>query len=669
MRKLTRLSNIRLDRGARCWVTVVTLIAAMACNRSPEAVAPQEAARPSILLVTLDTTRADAIGPNTPAFNSVAQRGRSFRNAYAAVPQTLPSHATMLTGLYPAGHRVHENARALDPAIPLVSERLKAAGYRTAAFVSSFSIARRFGLARGFDVYDDEFAAGAVERNAKETTDRALAWLKANAGQPYFLWVHYFDPHAPHQPPSPFQGYRGEVEYMDSQLARLLAAFDGAVILASDHGEGLGDHGESQHGYLVYQPTMHVPMAIAGPGITPGPSDAPVSTRRVFHTILDFAGLSADHSLRGNAQEEVVMGEAMLPFLQFGWQPQVMAVDGARKAILAGRLETYDVATDPGEKHDLGEAAGIARPMRQALRDYPIPSLATDAAAAENLDDEARKQLASLGYITSAVKPVVRKDAPRPADKVHLFPLIEEATGLFVTQQYARCLPLLQRIVKEDPYNLEATLRLAVAHSTLGHEEEALAAFWRAEDIAPPDSADVRTYLALHYARGKEWPKAVPMLERITAEEPDRLPPLEALAVLRERQGRVREATYLRKKIYTLRTPTVAELRVLGAMQMSTELTGDAIATYEQLRSRNAAAFDNHLELGVLYLATGRLGDARTELDQVQPGHRDYAMALFKRAQVAVLLKEQDAPSRIEMARRFATPLTRELIARERLFQ
>ena len=659
---------MRMDRRARHWVTIVTLITALACDRSPETVAPQETARPSILLVTLDTTRADVIGVNTPAFHSVAQRGRTFRWAYATVPQTLPSHASMLSGLYPAGHGVHENARSLAANIPLVSERLKEAGYQTAAFVSSFSIARRFGLARGFDVYDDAFAAGAVERNAKETTDRALTWLESASSQPRFLWVHYFDPHAPYAPPAPFRGYRGEVEFMDSQLARLLAAFDGAIILVSDHGEGLGDHGESQHGYLVYQPTMHVPMAIAGPGVTAGTIDAPVSTRRVFHTILDFAGLATDHSLRGDAQE-VVMGEAMLPYLQFGWQPQVMAVAERRKGILAGRLETYDLAADPKEERDLGEGAEIPRTMRQALRDYPIPSLEADAAAAQNLDDEARKQLASLGYVTSSVKPVIRKDAPRPADRTQLFPLIEQATGLFVTQQYAKCIPLLDRILLEDPYNLEAALRLAVAHSTLGHDQQALEAFWRAEKIAPNDSPDVRTYLALHYARGKEWGKAVPMLERITTEDPNRLPPLEALALLRERQGRPREAILLRQKVYALRHPSDGELRHLGALQMAAGDTEGATSTFELLRTRQGSAFDNHLELGVLYLAARRMDDARAELDQVQPGHRDYAMALFKRAQVAVLLKEQDAPSRIEMARRFATPLTRELIARERLFQ
>src|SRR6266540_3941498 len=160
-------------------------------------------ARPSIMLVTLDTTRADAIGPeatgiDTPAFSELAARGRRFRQAYATVPETLPSHASIMTGLYPAGHGVHENARTLPGSHPVLAERLRSAGYGTAAFVSSFVLARRFGLARGFDVYDDEFPPGLAERTARETTDRVLAYLDRESRRPLLLWVHYYDPHHPY---------------------------------------------------------------------------------------------------------------------------------------------------------------------------------------------------------------------------------------------------------------------------------------------------------------------------------------------------------------------------------------------------------------------------------------------------------------------------------------
>ncbi|HEX2060143.1 MAG TPA: sulfatase, partial [Thermoanaerobaculia bacterium] len=265
---------------------IVCVLFALACREKPAA----EAARPSILLVTLDTTRADAMGANTPAFEALAARGQRFTSAYATVPQTLPSHASMMTGLYPAGHGVHENARFLSESHPLLAEKLKGAGYATAAFVSAFAVARRFGLGRGFDVYDEDFGAGLAERNAKATTDRAIAHLQSASG-PQFLWVHYYDPHFPYL----HGGYAGEVAFMDQQLGRLVQAFEQrapgphGIIVVADHGEGLGDHGEDQHGNLLYQSTMHVPFVIVGPGVVPGTNATPVSTRRVFHTVMRWA--------------------------------------------------------------------------------------------------------------------------------------------------------------------------------------------------------------------------------------------------------------------------------------------------------------------------------------------------------------------------------------------
>jgi arylsulfatase A-like enzyme len=303
------------------------------------------AVRPWILLVTLDTTRADAIGPEadgieTPSFDALARRGRRFRQAYATVPETLPSHASMMTGLYPAGHGVNQNARPLAATHPVLAERLRGAGYRTAAVVSSFVLARRFGLARGFETYDDALPAGQSERGAAATTDRALALVGQGAG-PLFLWVHYFDPHAPYLPPEPYRSrfaarpYLGEVAAMDEQLGRLVQSFEqraggpAAILVAADHGEGLGDHGESQHGNLLYQSTMHVPLVAVGHGVAPAVVDTPVSVRRVFHTVRGWAGLgSVDSLVSAAAAPEVVLGEAMKPFLAYGWRPQVMAVDG-----------------------------------------------------------------------------------------------------------------------------------------------------------------------------------------------------------------------------------------------------------------------------------------------------------------------------------------------------
>ena len=671
---------VRLLSVLTCFLVLVS------CRGSrPASVTPTS--RPSLLLITLDTTRADAIGPDaqgvsTPAFNALAARGRRFRFAYATAPETLPSHSSMMTGLYPAGHGVHENARYLADTHPVVASRLKDAGYRTAAFVSSFILSRRFGLARGFETYDDELAPGQVERTSRDTTGRALAFLDRAGPEPLFLWVHYFDPHTPYspagmKPPTPRQAYLAEVAAMDEQLGRLVQAFEAhaarqrgsaAILVAGDHGEGLGDHGEPQHGNLLYQSTMHVPLVVVGGGIAPGATAAAVSTRRVFHTLLDLAGIDSVNSLRASdTATEVVLGEAMKPFLGYGWQPQIMAVAAQQKAIFAGTTEVYDLGTDPAEAKDLGSGANLTSPLRKALDDYPVPS--PDAARApQNLSDEARRSLASLGYVSASTPPVVRKDAPRPVDMVGLFDALEQASALFVQEQYAQVIPLLEHILSVDPHNLDAALRLATAHSSVGHDAQALAAFKRAAAIAPR-SVDVRLYLALHYARAKDWLQAVPMLEQIVAETPDRLPAVEALAVVRERQGRIDDAIALRQKMAALETPTAADFVRIGQLAMQVQQTPLAIESFERARAVEPAAFSHDLELGVLYLAARRFVEARDALDRISPTHPDYPMVLFKRAQVSVLLKEPDSTARIAQARQKADRTTRELIAREKLFQ
>lgn len=653
------MSGLTPTSFLRAAIVAATAVAT-GCGGATTSEPRRPAARPSILLITLDTTRADAIGPeaigvSTPAFNAIAARGRRFRQAYATVPETLPSHASMLTGLYPAGHGLHENARYFPASQPLVAEQLQQAGYRTAAYVSSFVLARRFGLARGFEVFDDQLgASGTAERSAQATTDAALAGLGADGGTPRFVWVHFNDPHTPYAPPEPFRTqyatspYRGEVAAMDQQIGRLVQAFEQrtagphAIVIVADHGEGLGEHGEQTHGHLLYQSTMHVPMVMVGPGITAGTSDTPVSTRRIYHTLLDWAGLGSAHSLRPDSltDDEAVLGEAMKPFLEYGWQPQVMAVRGRHKAILAGRVEGYDLATDPQERLDIAAGPQLPESVRNALYDYPVPTPgASPEPASLGADD--RQKLASLGYVSGGATPVIRKDAPRPADMVSLLVDVERVSTMFVRGQYAQAVPLLLRIRAKDPYNLDATLRLATAYSSLGRGGEADAMFARAAEIAP-SSPDVKVYRALHQARGADWRAAVPVLEQAFRDTPDREPVVAALASIRERQGR---------------------------LAMDAGDTAAATAAFEQARSLRGDRFTYDLELGVLYLAARRLPEARAALDRVPPMSPGYAMALFKRAQVSVLLKEPDAKARIAAATAHADAVTRPLIQSERLFR
>jgi arylsulfatase A-like enzyme/Tfp pilus assembly protein PilF len=614
-----------LRRAAIAAAAAAILIpGSLACN-TPAPSAPPALARPSILLITLDTTRADAIGPgaagvSTPSFNAIAARGRQFQQAYAAVPETLPSHTSMLSGLYPAAHGVHENARVVSDKVPLATVELKAAGYRTSAFVSSFVLSRRFGLARGFDVYDDELPPGAAERSSAATADRVIADLNNQSSisdsQYRFIWIHFNDPHAPYTPPEPFRTqfaknpYLGEVAAMDREIGRVVTAFEksvrgpAAIIIVGDHGEGLGEHGEREHGHLLYQSTMHVPLVVVGPGVEAGTVNETVSNRAVHDTLLDFAGLPAQISLRRSAAGgSVVLGEAMKPFLEYGWQPQVMAVAGTHKAILSGRVEGYDLAADPRELRDLAAGPDLPTNVRNAVYDYPVPVPGASPEPA-SMSAADRQKLASLGYVSGGPAPVIRKDAPRAADMLPTLAQLVQASSLFSAGRYAEALPLLSKILAADSHNVAAALQMATALSVTGRRAEADRAFDRAEAIAPA-SQDVAFYRALHE----------------------------------------------------------------GRYAMAAGDTAAATAAFERARSIRGDAFQNDLELGVLYLAERRFTDARDALDRVTPGSPGYAMALFKRAQVSVLLNEPDAAMRIDAARRFADNVTRPLIANERLFK
>jgi arylsulfatase A-like enzyme/Flp pilus assembly protein TadD len=660
------------------------LVLALGC--AAVACGSKKAPPPSILLVTMDTTRADSIGPeaanvSTPSFNRVASHGLRFRQAYAAVPETLPSHTSLLTGLYPAGHGIHQNGRTLGRGVPTIAEKLHGAGYRTSAFVSAFVLARQFGLSRGFDVYDDSMPHGKDERSGRETTDAAIAELRSTASQPRFMWVHYYDPHYPYAPPEPYRTqyrtspYLGEIASMDHELGRLLDAWEAAagkasaVILVADHGEGLGDHGEEQHGTLLYQSTMRVPLVISGPGVEPGVNDDAVSTRQVFYTLLDWAGLGSQLSLRSKDARRTteVVAEAMKPFLDYGWQPQVMAVDGRTKAIEAGRLEVYDLAADPGEAHDLGTGANLPTAMRKAIDDYPRPSAET-ARTFDSLDADARSRLASLGYVGAGAAPVVRKDAPRPADMVSLLPTIELASGLFAAADYRQAIPVLEKVRAADPGNLDATLRLAVSQSLTGHRAEADALFAQAKSLAP-DSPDVDVYLGLHYAHYGDVARAEPLLQRALTAFPDRVTVIEAVADIREEQKRFADAVALRQKLFSLRPPTGDQLVHLGSLAMEAGNTDVAIDALTKARAAQGSTFTHDLDLGVLYMDARRFADARDALDRVPPSSPNYPMALFKRAEVSVLLHEPDARARISLAKQKADAVTRPLIERDRLFR
>lgn len=649
-------------------ISISCVILASTCSCKPLELRQE---RPSILLVTLDTTRFDSIGPDavnvaTPAFNSIALRGQRFLRAYAVAPETLPSHSSMMTGLYPRDHGVRENIRyVVSPRLPLIAERLHLAGYRTAAFVSSFVLARLFGLARGFDVYDDLLPEGSNERSSEATTDAAVSELLRPRSKPCFVWVHYFDPHYPYQPAEPYRTqyrlnpYLGEIAAMDKQLGRLVDAFERnvnmpVVIIAADHGEGLGNHGELQHGNLLYDPTIHVPLLVMGPGIRPGTNSTPVSTRRIYHTILDVAGIEHALSLRPTTDtgdsildgKELVLGEAMKPYLEFGWQPQVMAVANGFKTILSGRFETYALADDPQELNDLRIDAPPAD-VRTELANYPVPSPAPARTVSAIADDSLRR-LASLGYVSKGSTPLVRKDAPRAADmtaitdrKAAISEVTARASELFEKGFYSDCISLYERVVVDDPRNMVSTLHLATAYSMVGNGAEAIQVFQRAEAMNP-GSDEVRTSLASHYVRNREWDAAAGLLERVVKTSPNNTTAISALISVKLKQGE--------------RAMAVGD-------------ANGAIFDYERARRLRPTTFTHDLELGTAYFAARRFVSARVVIDRFLIANRDDAMGLLKRAQVSVLLNEPDRYRRITLARRKANAATREMIEREPLFR
>ncbi|MBX7187396.1 MAG: sulfatase, partial [Vicinamibacteria bacterium] len=312
------------------------------------ATAPRPEAPLSVLLVTIDTLRADRVGAygdskaRTPTLDRLARDGVVFERAYTPAPITLPAHVSMMTGLLPPAHGVRGNgAFALGPGSPTLAETLKASGRSTAAFVGGFPLSRRFGLGRGFDVYDDVMtkASGVnydfAERRAPDVVAAALAWLNTTPG-PVFLWVHLFDPHAPYEPPPEFRTddpYRDEIAATDAALATLIAAWDarparGMVIATSDHGEAFGEHGEWSHSLFIYDTTLHVPLLVRGPGFDAGKrSRAVVGLTDIAATVTEatavagasIPGVSLVKAVAPGAPDRALYAETLAPRLDFGW--------------------------------------------------------------------------------------------------------------------------------------------------------------------------------------------------------------------------------------------------------------------------------------------------------------------------------------------------------------
>lgn len=387
----------------------------------------------NLILITLDTTRADALGAygnrrvHTPAIDSLAARGHLFENAYSHAPITLPSHSSILSGRLPTQHGVRNNiAYAFPPGAATLATRLKEAGFATGAFVSSFILDRRFGLGAGFDIYEDKIVhygrkvskQEITTRRAGETTDLFLGWLAAQPKQRFFGWVHFYDAHWPYEPPLPFrqayadEPYLGEIASIDVEIGRILAFLEKEglaertlIVVTADHGESFFEHGEATHGFFCYGATTHVPLIVSRPlyGAAGMRYGHQVQSIDIAPSVLEALGQPGDETLEGKTldsrDKRAVYSEAMIPFEDFYLSPVHGLREGRYSFYYSADKELYDLEADPGEKRNLAaEKPGLVADYT-ALVEKRLAEAAAAQAHKVHLDQESVDLLASLGYV------------------------------------------------------------------------------------------------------------------------------------------------------------------------------------------------------------------------------------------------------------------------------
>ncbi len=536
------------------------------------------ATRPNVLLVTLDTTRADRLGSyghadaRTPFLDRLAQEGTRFTRAWCAAPITLPSHATILTGADPAAHGVPENGLfTLAESRTTLAEVLRAQGWQTAAFTGSFVLDARFGLAQGFATYDAPGASELglqpemIERPAAAVTDAALRWLaRARADRPVFVWLHFYDPHAPYLPPEHQRlpgttPYDGEIAECDAQLLRLheeLAKRGRTTnlleVVTADHGEAFGAHGEMTHGLLLHDATMRVPLLVRGPGVPAGAVvPTVVGNGAVAPTVLQLLGLAPDllpdahHEplpfamTEGDEPREPLLLETHLPYYEHAWAPlHALVQDGAK--LVSGRYDQlFDLDVDPGEAHDLAtERAEQAAALRRRLDSLLQQRRSADAARNE-LTAEERAKLAASGYaLAGAAGDPLLDDVERPDPRDAVKDELEQQAALAEFRQARELLGQDQALTGND-------VDVSPRRQKQGQQllESALKRLERLE-ARHPDDPSLAFDLGNVLLSLKRFPEAVPRFERAVLAEPRDALRHYNLAVAYARAGKRDHALY-----------------------------------------------------------------------------------------------------------------------------
>lgn len=640
---------------ARSALLALLILGTFGCSRE------QAPRHPSLVLITLDTVRADHLGcygdrqAITPWLDRLAGEGARFVNASSAVPLTLPSHTSLLTGLLPPHHGLRNNGLgALRPGTATLATLLSGAGYRTGAFIGAFVLDHRFGLNQGFEVYDDEIErnpngdfALEAERPGREVMDRALAWLAKEDGRPFFLWVHLYDAHAPYTPPPawaarhPGRPYDGEISEVDEQVGRLLEALrhqglDGrtVVAVAADHGEGLGEHGELTHGLLLYEPTLRVPLLLRAPwAVKPRVVETPVSLVDLAPTLAGLVGHPFPGQLDGRDLSRALLAggepapgelyaETRYP-ATFGWSPLSALRRRDLKYIAAPRPELYDLRRDPRESANLiakPAAATVGDPARGFAQRLAAIEAGAVKAPSQDADAETKARLASLGYIAAAPAPpragAAPGSSPDPKAMVDLFQRFEDANTKLAGGDPGGAIAELAALVAADPANPVFRGKLAAAWRERGQTEKSLPLYRQAAAAAPRDpEAWYNLASALQEAgRLDEGRQAIEQALKLDAGRPEAH---NTLGIIELGEGRTEEARREFAAAAEIDPRDAAALNNLGNALRAEGKLDEAAAAYQ----RSAAVAPRYAE------PLNGLGALEVERD-----HPREALPFFERA-------------------------------------
>lgn len=616
-----------------------------------------------ILLITIDTLRSDALGfigghENTPHIDAIAREGFSFKRAVSTVPLTLPAHTSLFSGHIPHHHGVHDNGNQVPPTLPLLQERLRAAGYSTGAFVSAYVLEASFGLDRGFDNYDDSLPSGVegwLERHANDTADAASAWIGQQNG-PWFAWVHFYDPHTPYEPPAGFERegengrYAGEVAHVDQQVGRLVAAVrargvEPLIIITADHGEAFGELGEQSHGLFIYDTTMAIPLIFTYPPvISAGSSERSPRIHDISETLLGMLGMESLGQVDGIDISPLLRGgelelppayiETQQPWITYGWSPLQGLSTESWKFIQAPQPELYDLASDPGELANLyaddhPEAQRLIAELDALTLEEPRYS--SDASM---MYPEQIAKLQSLGYVGSGgSRAGDSSNAPDPKSMLPLRDMLLSAEMQLRADRFDLARKTFEAVLAKDPDNRFATFRMGVGLAKLG-ELSAAAPYLQHSVELDPGQVQSRFALADALTRLSRFKEAVPHWQEIVAMQPRRVGAWANLGSSLLWAGQPKEAVLALEEAATL-APELLGIRVnLGIAQLAAGEREAGIATLLAAARQDPEAFTENGRLAMLLLSDGRLQEAKPFLLRIPETAQGFAASRFHLARI-----------------------------------